>query len=36
MVEVNLPNAVTIGLIAVIVLVVVRAAAKMAGKASPV
>lgn len=36
MVEINLPNAITIGLIAVIVLVIVRAGAKMAGKNSPV
>jgi type IV secretory pathway VirB6-like protein len=36
MVEINLPNAVTIGLIAVIALVFIRFVAKAANKESPV
>jgi len=36
MVEFNLPNAITIGIIAVLILVAVRFAAKAAGKTSPV
>lgn len=36
MVEINLPNAVTIGLIAVVTVCLVRFAAKAANKTSPV
>jgi len=36
MVEINLPNAVTIGLIAIVALALIRFAAKAANKESPV
>jgi hypothetical protein len=36
MISVNLPNAITVGIIAVITLLVVRAGFKMAGKSTPV
>ena len=36
MVEINLPNAITIGLIAILALVLTKTLAKAAGKESPV